>query len=93
MTILSTYTSTVGPNHTIVVPESVPIGAKVTITIASFPEGTDPEEIRHRRFENVMESIKMAIATGFTPPPIDDAELKALIKRARAAKKITNAYY
>ena len=86
MTTLSTFTSTVGPNHTIVLPKHVPIGAKVTVTISVTSEGIDLEEDRRKRFASVMEAIKLAIVAGFKPPPISNTELKALVKRARASK-------
>lgn len=86
MTTLATFTSTVGPNHTIVLPKNVPIGAKVTVTVSVTPEGVEQEEVRRKRFESVMEAIRLAIAEGFKSPSISNTELKALVKRARASK-------
>lgn len=87
MTTLSTFTSTVGPNHTIILPDSIPVGAKVTITVSASSGGIDPEESRSIRFERVMDALRKAMAEGFTAPAISNNELKALIKRARTSKK------
>jgi hypothetical protein len=86
MTNTTTFTSTIGPNHTIVLPTNLPVGSKVTITVSLTQEGSDQEDIRRKHFESVMEAIRVAIAGGFKSPLISNTELKALIKRAQASK-------
>ncbi|MFZ4655472.1 MAG: hypothetical protein ACOYNY_00570 [Caldilineaceae bacterium] len=81
------YISTVRPDHTVVLPSNVPIGAKVAIVIMSPDESNITEKARHARFQKMLDAIKAATAAGFTPPALSDAEIDARIERARRATK------
>ena len=85
------FISTVNGDHTIQLPKEVPIGAKVAIFLMPG-EAANPEQLtRQARFEKVIAAVRAAIADGFTPPVISDAELKARIQRARQAAKAKSA--
>jgi hypothetical protein len=88
MSLTSTpaYVATVGEDHTIVLPEEIPVGAQVTITVipSSVPNKHD-DDARRARFEATLAAIQAASTVGATPPAISDAELDALIKKARKA--------
>jgi hypothetical protein len=81
------FISTVNSDHTIQLPEEVPIGAKVAIFLMPGGEPNPDQIVRRARFEKVIAAVRAAIADGFTPPIISDAELKARIQRARQAAK------
>ena len=86
MSLTSTpaYIATVGEDHTIVLPEEIPVGAQVTITVipSSIPNGHD-DEARRARFEATLAAIRTASTAEIIPPAFSDAELDALIKKAR----------
>jgi hypothetical protein len=90
MSLTSTpaYVATVGEDHTIVLPEEIPIGAKVTITVipSSVPNQHD-DEARRARFEETLAAIRTASTAEIIGSAISDAELDALIKRARKAPR------
>ena len=90
MSLTSTpaYVATVGEDHTIVLPEEIPVGAQVTITVipSSVPDPHDGGT-RRARFEETLAAIHAASTVETTPPAISDAELDALIKKARKAPR------
>ena len=86
MTLTTTpaYIAIVGEDHTIVLPDEIPVGAQVTITVipSGMPDQKE-EEARHSRFEVTLNAIKAAPTA--TAKELSDAELDALIKKARKA--------
>lgn len=82
----TTYVSVVDKSRTIILPDSVPIGAKVAVVLLPGEEETELRSTRAARFATVMAAIGSAIADDFTPAEISDAELDARIDRARRAK-------
>ena len=81
------FISTVDDSHTLVLPNIIPVGAKIAVFLIPPEESLSAEFTRQTRFANVMAAIRNAIADNFTPPEISDAELTARIKRARRAAK------
>ena len=90
MTLTSTpaYVATVGEDHTIVLPDEIPVGAKVTITVipANVPTDHD-EDARRTRFEETLAAIHAASNVGITSSAGPDGDLDALIKKARKAPR------
>lgn len=84
MTTTNAFISTVNTDRTIVLPDSIPIGAKVAVLILPI-EDDSTEEARNRRFEQTLSVIQRAISDGYTSPDISKQELKARIRRARKA--------
>jgi hypothetical protein len=89
MTITTTpaYIATVGDDHTIVLPEEIPVGARVTITVIPTGPNQQEDEARSARFAETLAAIQAAARARTTPPAISDAELGALIKKARKASR------
>jgi predicted SPOUT superfamily RNA methylase MTH1 len=89
MTITTTpaYIATVGDDHTIVLPEEIPVGARVTITVIPSVSDQQDGEARSARFSETLAAIQAAANARTTPPAISDAELDALIKKARKASQ------
>lgn len=88
MTTKSAFVSTVNPDRTIVLPDAIPVGAKVAVVVLTSEELDEEETARNLRFEIVMDSIRTAINSGFEPPEISDKELKKLINEARNAARV-----
>jgi hypothetical protein len=87
LTTIPAYVVTVGADHTIVLPEEIPVGAQVTITVISpLPDHQD-EAARASRFAETLTAIQAASRARVTPPAISDAELDALIKKARKSSE------
>jgi len=87
MTTTSAYVSTVSADRTIVLPESVPVGAKVAVVLLPVDETLDKSETRSARFQIVMDAIRAAMDSHFAAREVTDAELKQLIGEARQAAK------
>lgn len=87
MTPTTAYVSTVKANHTIELPPSIPIGAKVVVTLLPTEEMEAENALRDLRFQKVMDAIRAAINSNYTTPEISDAELNDLIREARQAAK------
>ncbi len=88
MTLTSTpaYIAVVGEDHIIVLPKEIRIGAKVTITVVPPTElSQQDDEGRQERFAKTLAASHEASAARITAPPISDAELDDLIKKARKA--------
>jgi hypothetical protein len=86
MTTTATYVSTVKANHTIDLPKSIPIGAKVAVTLLSTDEA-EAERVRNLRFQKVMDAIRAAIHNNYATPEISDHDLNQLIREARQVAK------
>ena len=87
MTLTSTpaYIATVGADYTIVLPEEIPVGAQVTITVIPTNVPNQPDdEARRSRFDETLAAIRAASVADTTSPTISDAELDSLIKTARS---------
>ena len=92
MTTTSAYFSTVTPNRTVELPESVPVGAKVAVILLPAEATQDnrdqvDESARNLRFQKVMDAIRAAVNSGYATPEISDQELNALIREARQAAR------
>ena len=92
MTTTSAYVSTVDDNRTIVLPEGIPVGARVAVILLPSEEMSSEEAykesaVRNVRFQKVMDAIRAAIGSNFTSPEVSDRELKQLIHEARQAAK------
>jgi hypothetical protein len=90
LAMTTSYISVVDKSRTITLPDSVPIGARVAVVLLPGEEKPEARSTRAARFATVMEAIRAAIADGFTPPEISDAELDARIdcaRKARAARR------
>lgn len=85
LTTIPAYITIVGPDHTIVLPEEIPIGAQVTITVLPPTSSLQNDESRSTRFAETLAAIQTASSARISPPAISDAELDALIKEARKA--------
>jgi hypothetical protein len=86
MTTTSAFVSTVKADRTIVVPEGIPVGAKVAVVLLPTEETQEESAARNMRFQKVMDAIRAAINTNFTSPSVSDKELDKLIEEARQAK-------
>src|SRR5262245_32547510 len=86
LTLTPAYIASVGADRTIVLPEEIPVGALVTITVipSDLLDQRD-DTARRSRFEETRAAIRATSTTETTPPAISDAQLKALIKKARKA--------
>lgn len=76
----SAFITTVGPDHTIVLPEDIAVGATVAVVLMSNPLQENGE--RQARFAATLAAIRAAAAET-TPPPVTEAELAGVIKKAR----------
>jgi hypothetical protein len=88
LTSIPAYVATVGEDHTVVLPDEIPVGSKVTITVIpySVPNELD-EQARRARFEATLAAIREASTTETTPLAISDTELDVLIKKARKSPR------
>jgi len=86
------YITVVEEDHLIAIPRTIPTGATVAVVIVP-PSGImlwppkDEESVRQAHFAAVMEAIKSIVAK---PAPADhytDAELNAIIEKARKAPR------
>jgi hypothetical protein len=74
------YIATVGPDHTIVLPEDIAVGSTVVVVLLSTPPEYDPH--RQARFMATIEAIRAAMAIETSPLDIANTDLEALIKKA-----------
>lgn len=81
------HVTTIGTDHTIVLPHDIPEGATVAVivlpTTIKIPDETDRQE----RFAETFTAIRNAMAHEAEQPPLSDAELNALIEKARKSPK------
>ncbi len=78
------YVATVGPDHTIILPNDVPVGA--TIAVIVMPPtivGSDGDEARRARFAETLAATRAAMADEALQPTLSDAEVDELVERAR----------
>ncbi|MEZ4659929.1 MAG: hypothetical protein R2911_20430 [Caldilineaceae bacterium] len=87
MTTTSAFFSTVEANRTIVLPNSIPIGAKVAVILLPTESDNDENVMRAARFQQVMNAIRNAINSNFMAPDISDQDLNQLIDEARQSAK------
>jgi len=77
------FMTTVGEDHLVRMPNTVPSGTRVAIVVVE-----DAERERTARFDAVLAAIRNAIAQGYTG---DDApsqdEIALVVKKARAARR------
>jgi len=83
----ATYISTIKADHTVELPDSMPVGAQVAVTLLPTRESQEENVARNLRFQKVMEAIRAAINSNYTTPEISDQELNQLIREARQAAK------
>ncbi|MCK6630452.1 MAG: hypothetical protein L6R45_35435 [Anaerolineae bacterium] len=87
MTIETTpaYITTVGPDHTIVLPDDIAVGATVAVVLMSNVPGDD--EGRQARFAATLAAIRAASIGEGPLPSIADEDLEVLVKKARRELK------
>ncbi|HEX5689569.1 MAG TPA: hypothetical protein VFX76_06185, partial [Roseiflexaceae bacterium] len=87
MTLTTTpaFIAIVGADHTIVLPDEIPVGAQVTITVIPAGASDQKEDERRSRFAETLAVIKAASAT--KSKELSEAELDALVKKARKAPR------
>jgi len=83
MSLTETYISTVDTSRTIILPDSVPVGARVAIVLLPAEEVSDVHTSRAARFAAVLDAIRAAQEAGFTPPKLSDTEIDARVERVR----------
>jgi len=84
LTSTPAYIAIVGEDHTVVLPEEIPIGAQVTITVIPPVQNQLDDRARSARFAETLAAIRAA-TNAPNPPAISDTELDVLIKKARKA--------
>lgn len=82
---IAAYIAVVGEDHTIVLPEEIPVGTHVAITVLPTGIPAPDDEARRKRFNETLATISKAIAASDTLPDLSDAELEALVRKARTA--------
>jgi hypothetical protein len=80
------YVTKVGSDHTIVLPDEMPIGATVAIIVVPTGAASGDDAARRARFAETLAAIRAASA-GRPQPAISDGELDALIEKARKAPR------
>jgi hypothetical protein len=85
MSLTSTpaYIATVGEDHTIVLPEEIPVGARVVITVIPSTFEQLDDDARRGRFARTLAAIDAASRAEAAQPTISQAELDALVEQAR----------
>ena len=79
------YVATVRPDHTVVLPEEMPIGSTVmVIVLPSKAVAPENDPTRAARFEATLAAVKAAMENPIPNPPTDE-ELKAMVEKARKA--------
>ena len=86
LTSTPAYVVTVGADHTIILPEEIPVGSQVTITVIPSGASSQPDDaVRQAHFGEMLAAIQSALAAETESDTISDADLDALIKKARKA--------
>jgi len=81
--VTSAYITRVGSDHTIVLPDEMPIGATVAVVVVQ-PRTTPLDDAeRHIRFAETLSAIRAASAHEAARPTISDSDLDRLIGKAR----------
>jgi hypothetical protein len=76
------YIATIQPDHTVAVPEEMPIGASVAVIV--LPSQPADDAARRARFTATLAAIQSAMSTPV--PPLTDSELNALLEKARRSQ-------
>ncbi len=79
----SAYITKVRPDHTVVLPADMPVGATVAVVVVPSDATEVDEAARHDRFAKTLDAIRAASAQETTLPSVSDGELDALIETAR----------
>jgi hypothetical protein len=82
LTITSAYIAIVGEDHTIILPDDIPVGSRVSITVIPLSTQQPEDELRRTRFSDTLKAAQSATDAPATPS-LNDEELDALVKRAR----------
>ena len=82
----SAYVTTVGADRTIKLPPDMPVGATVAVIAVPSPALGRDGEARRARFAATLAAIRAASEPGAPRASVTDAELTALVERARKAK-------
>jgi hypothetical protein len=79
------FITIVQPDHTISLPEDIPVGAKVMVVmVPANVNASEPDSERKARFENTLAAIKAATEKSLSDLPSDE-NLSALVDQARKA--------
>ena len=82
----SAYVTTVGADGTIKLPPDMPVGATVAVIAVPTSVSELDAEARLARFAATLTEIRQASKPGALRANISDAELTALVEKARKAK-------
>lgn len=87
MSRVTTWVATVEPDHTVKVPEDLPVGEQVVIMRIPPISTLLADPARRERFAATQAAVREAIDKGSSRAPLSDEEIVALVKRARKATK------
>jgi len=76
-----THIATIRPDHTVTLPSEMPVGAKVMIIVMPDESAKIDEVARKERFAKTLDAIRVAMQISL--PQISDADLNALVDKAR----------
>jgi hypothetical protein len=79
------FVTTVTPDHTIHLPEDLPVGAMIAVVLLPFDTASADVEARRARFARARAALRRAAVWAEDQPAVDDATLDALIDRNRRA--------
>lgn len=82
----SAYVTTVGADRTIKLPPDMPVGATVAVIAVPTSVSELDAEARRARFAATLAAIREASRAGAPSTNISDAELTALVEKARKVK-------
>ncbi len=82
-----TYIATVRPDHTIVLPEEMPVGAMVMVIVVPPKTAPENDPARKARFDATLAAIKEAMRNPIPDLPGDEA-LKGLVDKARKTPSV-----
>ncbi len=82
----SAYVTTVGADRTIKLPPDMPVGATVAVIAVPVSASEWDAEARRARFAATLAAIREASKSGTSSANISDAELTALVEKARKTK-------
>ena len=85
MSLTSTpaYVATVGEDHIIVLPEEIPVGAQVIITVIPSAFEQLGDDARRARFARTLAAIDAASRSEAAQPDISEVDLDAVVEQAR----------
>lgn len=83
MSRVTTWVATVESDHTVKVPEDLPVGEQVVIMRIPAMSTLLADPARRKRFAATRAAVRKALDQGSPRAPLSDEEIVALVKRAR----------